>query len=135
MKNEPQAERDSVFLSNDVKSESPFIKNEVNPDNQPFLGVQERANEESPLTLKQTEETEDELKINDYVLPKNTSIIISELKRNPMASTLTARDIANEYNISYQSALDIFKTINADANGVVKEFNLPDEKATVSYLV
>ena len=47
---------------------------------------------------------------------------------------MTARDIADKYEISYQKATDIYKALNEDASGVVREFNLPDN-STVSYLV
>ena len=66
-------------------------------------------------------------------IPKQKNVILYEL-RNTMHSTYSAWDIAKKYGISYMQAQEIFVDLNSDANGVVKEFNLP-ENSTVSYLV
>ena len=66
-------------------------------------------------------------------LPKQKNAILYEL-RNSMHLKYSAWDIAKKYGISYLEAQEIFIDLNRDANGVVKEFNLPNN-STVSYLV
>ena len=66
-------------------------------------------------------------------IPKQKNAILYEL-RNTMHSKYSAWDIARKYGISYMQAQEIFVDLNQDTNGVVKEFNLP-ENSTVSYLV
>ena len=66
-------------------------------------------------------------------LPKQKNAILYEL-RNTMHTKYSAWDIARKYGISYMQAQEIFVDLNQDSNGVVKEFNLP-ENSTVSYLV
>jgi len=90
----------------------------------------------NPLARPEIEEKESEKqKKKKNRLPKNDASIISELKRNPMRSTLTIRDIAEDFDISYTKAMYLYKEANEDANGVAREYNLPDRNATVSYLV
>ena len=66
-------------------------------------------------------------------IPKQKQAILYELK-NTMHLKDSAWDIAKRYGISYLQAQEIFVDLNQDANGIVKEFNLP-ENSTVSYLV
>jgi hypothetical protein len=120
-------DRPEPFLTNDfVSAERP----------QPFLTQEtDTSNAQSPLELPKNEESDaEEAAIPTIAFPKNNDTILAELRRNALHSMMTARDIAEEYNISYQKAMDIFKALNEDSNGVVKEFKLP-ENATVSYLV
>ena len=67
-------------------------------------------------------------------LPMDTNSILAELRRDYMHSNLTARDIATRYEISYLQARNIYVALHQDANGIVKETNLPNN-STVSYLV
>ena len=140
LSNSDMLNRAKKFLSNEdiANRETPFLTNEISSEDrpQPFLQPADTQNAKSPLELNQEEESDEiDFTVNNYTLPKNDSTILSELKRNPMRSTMTIRDIANEYELSYQKATDIYKTLNQDSNGVVREFNLPDRNATVSYLV
>ena len=120
-------ERPYPFLSQEMMSSkrpSPFLSEEYTGADKP-----------SPLTIKREENTE-ETKDSDkpFKLPKDSGSILSELRRNAMHSMMTARDIANEYNIPYVQAQEIYLSLNEDSNGVVREFNLPDN-STVSFLV
>ena len=139
LSNDDIAKRETPFLTNDIANadrQQPFLSEDNIPAErpEPFLQQPDVSNTQSPLELPQEQEAE-EFTVNDYTLPKNDSIILAELKRNPMHSTMTIRDIADEFELSYQKATDIYKTLNEDSNGVVREFNLPDRNATVSYLV
>lgn len=72
--------------------------------------------------------------VQKFTLPKNTQTIISELRRNGLHRTMTEYDIAKEYNISYMKAREILDEVNKDANGFIREYNLP-ANTTVSYKV
>ena len=125
------------FLSDEMRSSdrpSPFLTEDKLPKDKlsPFLAEEYTAtNARSPLSYR-TEE--DENTSRTASLPKDNSSIIAELKREPKKYNLTASDIANKYGISFLQARDIYIAINQDANGIVKEWNLPDNSA-VSYLV
>lgn len=133
------AERQQPFLSEDripTDRPEPFLSNDTERP-QPFLTQQaDTTNAQSPLELQRDEEdTEEDSETVTFTFPKNNDTILAELRRNALHSTMTARDIAEEYDISYMKAMDIYKTLNEDTNGIAREFNLPDENATVSFLV
>ena len=134
-------DRKSAFLTDDkLPSDrpSPFLTKEtVDNAKSPFLENKVDAQKnKTPLDRPKIEEKNQEnAEIKSSRLPMNDASIISELKRNPLRSTMTIMDIANDFNISYMKAMYIYKTANEDANGIVKEFKLPDKNATVSYLV
>lgn len=141
--NSPE-DRKNVFLANETMTErtSPFLNVDIKNDNKPFLEPRvDTSDAKSPLELSKTEtDTKDEAAAaatatQTTSTPMSDYLILSELRRNPMSSTLSIRDIAEDFGISYQKAIDIFKALNADTNGIAKEFNLPDRNATVSYLV
>lgn len=87
--------------------------------------------EQSALEIKRAE---NETKKVSYSLSKQKNSILYELRSNAMQSKLTTWDIAKKYGISYIQAQEIFVELNQDNNGIVKEFNLP-QNSTVSYLV
>ena len=88
---------------------------------------------QSPLEIKRSE-TNTEAKPISTGFPKQKQTILYELRSNAMNAKLTAWDIAKKYGLSYVQAQEIFIELNQDKNGIVKEFNLP-ENSTVSYLV
>ena len=141
LSNDDIAKRQTPFLTEDMlpsERPEPFLTNDINAERpSPFLERQENTqNTQSPLEIQRPEEDEEtEEKTFGMTLPLNDNVILAELKRNPMRGVLTARDIAQEYSVSYQKAIDLFKELNADSNGIAREFNLPDENATLSFLV
>ena len=74
------------------------------------------------------------VEIKNYTLPKNSSTIITELKRNGMHKTMSPYQIADEYGLSYIQAKDILDKVNTDSNGFVREYVFP-EYSTVSFKV
>ena len=138
LNNADMADRQTPFITEDMLPErqtEPFMTRDITAEREAtFLEIP--TGTETPLQLQNVEEEENtqDFTIDTITFPKNNDTIIAELKRNPMYFTMTARDIADKYEISYQKATDIFKALNQDANGIVKEFNLP-QNSTVSYLV
>ena len=105
---------------------------ETNPDFDPLKVNVQTSNGESALKIN-VPEKETEAKPATSGILKQKQAILYELK-NTMHLKYSAWDIAKRYGISYLQAQEIFVDLNRDENGVVKEFNLPDN-STVSYLV
>ena len=85
--------------------------------------------------LRQTDALKNiKTEIKKYTLPKNSSTIITELKRNGMHRTMSPYQIADEYGLSYIQAKDILDKVNTDSNGFVREYVFP-EYSTVSFKV
>ena len=136
-----KTEKKSPFLSNtDIKNrKNPFLNNADMADRQtPFITEDSLPERQAEPFMTRDITAEREATFLEIPTgtesPKNNDTIITELKRHPLYFTMTARDIADKYEISYQKATDIYKALNEDASGVVREFNLPDN-STVSYLV
>ena len=138
LNNADMADRQTPFITEDSLPErqaEPFMTRDITAEREAtFLEIP--TGTESPLQFQNVEEEENtqDFTAATITFPKNNDTIITELKRNPLYFTMTARDIADKYEISYQKATDIYKALNEDASGVVREFNLPDN-STVSYLV
>ena len=149
--NRPDADEESNALSisrPDNQVQSPLEINRPDADEESnALSINRPDNQvQSPLSINRPEENtvSDPLKVNlpdkeaatktaSSSLPKQKNAILYEL-RNTMHSNYSAWDIAKKYGISYLQAQEIYVDLNSDANGVVKEFNLPTN-STVSYLV
>ena len=119
----------------EVDSESNALRiNRPDTQTQSALDIQrpETKTATDPLKVNRTDK-DAATKTASLNIPKQKNAILYEL-RNTMHSKYSAWDIARKYGISYMQAQEIFVDLNQDSNGVVKEFNLP-ENSTVSYLV
>lgn len=113
-----------------LKIKTPETKTEINPLQ---ISTSSQQSAESPLKIKNPE-TKTVTKSANFNFPKQKSTILFELRSKGINSSLTARDIAKQYGLSYIQAQEIFVELNQDKNGIVKEFNIP-YNSTVSYLV
>lgn len=120
-------ERKSPSIPGDTLSEdrqTPFNSSEI-------MGESSK----SALVIKNPNDNEEKsIELPSYTLPKTKDDILAELQRDALSYMMTINEIAEKYNISYMNALDIYKSLNEDASGVVREFNLP-ENSTISFLV
>ena len=134
------ADRPSPFLSEDMMGanrKSAFMTQEnVSADRpSPFLSdevmTQDRSKQFYSPEVNNGEQAANNTKKQGF---KSVYAITAELRNNAMSATMTPFDIAREYGIPLRQAEDIYMTLNADKNGVVKEQKLP-ENSTVSYRV
>jgi len=81
----------------------------------------------SSSSSSETDETEE---------TKSTQEILTELKQSATSSTMSAQDIADEYNISLAKAQEILKELQGDSetSGYTADNPTPDG-STVSYHV
>ena len=107
----------------------PEISTETNP-----LQIHIPSGEGQHALEIRVQETKTDEETGSYSIPKTKNSILYELSSSYAGTRLTPIEIAQKYGISYIQAQEIFVDLHQDANGIVKEFKLP-ENSTVSYLV
>ena len=134
-------EKPYPFLSKEMRSpnkKSAFLTDDNLPTDRPAPFLEAGKSYDLDLSALSVQRMENGVTVGpmetNLAMPKTKGAILSELQRNPNRNSLTVRDIADKYGLSFLQAQETFMELNADKNGIVKELNLP-QNSTVSYLL